>query len=66
MQVLQIRKHQTCVKEYVEADRLVVRCTVCGIEVGFNPEERSGLDGATLLFKNLPCLSQSHFAGRVS
>ena len=60
------QQHKTCVKEYIEANRQVVQCTVCGIEVGFNPQERPGLDGATSLFENLPCISQERAVSRVA
>ena len=63
---MQKQHHKTCVKEYIETNRQVVQCTICGIEVGFNPEERPGLDGATTLFENLPCISQERVVGRVA
>lgn len=66
MQVVDAKQHKTCIKEYVDADRHVVRCKVCGIEVAFNPEERPGRDGAESLFKKLPCISRERAARRVA
>jgi hypothetical protein len=66
MQVVHTQQHKICIKEYVDADRHVVQCMVCGIEVGFNPEERPGRDGAESLFKKLPCISREREARRIA
>ncbi len=63
MRGLQLGQHKARVKEYAETNRHVLKCFVCGIEVGFDPEKRAGLDRTKLLFGKLPCLSLNATGG---
>lgn len=63
MRGLQLGQHKARVKEYADTNRHVLKCFVCGIEVGFDPEKRAGLDRTKLLFGKLPCLASNATAG---
>lgn len=59
MHGLLVGQHKAQVKDYPESNRRVLKCSVCGIEVGFDPDKRSGLDRTKLLFEKLPCVSSN-------